>query len=391
MHRAATAGQKGSHGVPLRMRQQHLSTAPLARTKPQSTGAPRYLIVTSAQPQHDIGRVSIKVIGVGGGGGNAINRIIESEVQGEMWVINTDAQVLAGHPCSNKMQIGLESTRGLGCGGNPEVGRVAAEESADGLKKLVAGADLLFVTAGMGGGTGTGAAPVVARLGKEQGILTAAIVTYPFSFEGRRRASQAMKGISALKECVDCLIIIPNDKLLDVTDRSTSLNDAFRKADDVLRQGVQGISDMIMTPGQVNIDMADIQSVMRNAGTAMMGTGCASGPDRAVQAARQAVQAPLLLQSVSHATGILYNVTGGPDLTLHEVMQVGEVINELADSSAQCIFGTVEDPKYTGEVHVTLIATGFPDLFEENLLTTTMGKGARQQQAGSGQQQAAVQ
>lgn len=374
-------------GAPARLRQ-HLSPTPLARTKADS-GPARYLIVTSAQ-QQEIGRVQIKVIGVGGGGGNAINRIIESEVQGEMWVINTDAQVLAGHPCDNKMQIGLESTRGLGCGGNPEVGRVAAEESADGLKKLVVGADLLFVTAGMGGGTGTGAAPVVARLGKEQGILTAAIVTYPFSFEGRRRAQQAMKGITALKECVDCLIIIPNDKLLDVTDRSTSLNDAFRKADDVLRQGVQGISDMIMTPGQVNIDMADIQSVMRNAGTAMMGTGCASGPDRAVQAARQAVQAPLLLQSVSHATGILYNVTGGPDLTLHEVMQVGEVINELADSSAQCIFGTVEDPKYTGEVHVTLIATGFPDNFEENLLSMTMGKGARQQ-AGSDQQQAAVQ
>lgn len=299
-----------------------------------------------------------------------------------MWVVNTDSQVLAQHSCNNRMQIGVESTRGLGCGGNPEIGRIAAEESAEGLKKLVSGAELVFVTAGMGGGTGTGAAPVVAKLSRESGSLTVAVCTFPFSFEGRRRRKQAMEGIDALRQCVDCIIIIPNDKLLAASDASTSLTDAFKQADDVLRLGVQGITDIITTPGEVNIDMNDIRTVITNSGTAMLGMGCASGPDRAEQAALMAVQAPLLMDSVEHATGILYNITGGPDLTLQEVGIISDVITRIADDNAHVFFGTVNDAKCAGELRVTLIATGFPDNFEEQLFNNASGntRPARQQQ-----------
>ncbi|WIA08879.1 hypothetical protein OEZ85_008300 [Tetradesmus obliquus] len=321
----------------------------------------------SAAPSTN-GDARIKVIGVGGGGGNALNRMLETGLQGiEFWAVNTDAQALSHHRCENRMQIGSESTRGLGCGGNPEIGKIAALESQEGLQKMVAGADLVFVTAGMGGGTGTGAAPIVAQTSKDAGILTVGVVTYPFSFEGRRRCTQAIAGIEALRDSVDSVIVIPNDKLLEVSGDSTSLTDAFSLADDVLRQGVQGISDIITVPGLINVDFADVKAIISNAGTAMLGVGCAAGPDRAEQAALAAVSAPLIQQSVERATGIVYNITGGTDLTLMDVNRVSEVVTSLADPSANIIFGAVVDERYTGELHVTIIATGFSQDYEETL------------------------
>eukprot|EP00878_Enallax_costatus_P031537 GHUV01034490.1.p1 GENE.GHUV01034490.1~~GHUV01034490.1.p1 ORF type:complete len:355 (+),score=127.85 GHUV01034490.1:137-1201(+) len=313
--------------------------------------------------------------------------MLETGLQGiEFWAVNTDAQALAHHKCGNRMQIGKEVTRGLGCGGNPEIGRAAAEESAEGIKQLVSGADLVFVTAGMGGGTGTGAAPVVAQVSKDAGILTVGVVTYPFSFEGRRRCSQAIAGIEALRGSVDSVIVIPNDKLLEVSGSDTSLSDAFSLADDVLRQGVQGISDIITVPGLINVDFADVRAIMANAGTAMLGVGCAAGPDRAEQAALSAVSAPLIQQSVERATGIVYNITGGADMTLSEVNRVSQVVTELADPSANVIFGAVVDDRYAGELHVTIIATGFSQSYEDELFNkdnSRKGRAGRRTAAGA--------
>ncbi|KAG2425689.1 hypothetical protein HXX76_013531 [Chlamydomonas incerta] len=345
-----------------------------------------YMVVASTGYIPFGGDARIKVIGVGGGGGNALNRMINSGLQGvEFWAINTDAQALAAHQALNKVQIGSELTRGLGCGGNPELGRRAAMESEEALRRMVQGADLVFITAGMGGGTGTGAAPVVARLSKELGILTVGVVTYPFNFEGRRRAGQALEGIEALREAVDSVIVIPNDRLLDVAGASTALQDAFALADDVLRQGVQGISDIITVPGLINVDFADVKAIMSNSGTAMLGVGAAStataapgGPDRAEQAALAATSAPLIQRSIEKATGIVYNITGGRDLTLAEVNRVSEVVTALADPSCNIIFGAVVDEQYDGELHVTIIATGFAPTYENELLN---GGNAQQQQA----------
>lgn len=325
------------------------------------------------------GDARIKVIGVGGGGNNAINRMIGSGLQGvEFWAANTDAQALDSSEALNKIQMGAELTRGLGTGGNPSLGEQAAEESSSTIGTAVGNADMVFITAGMGGGTGTGAAPVVARISKEQGVLTVGVVTYPFTFEGRRRGTQASDGIEALRRNVDTLIVIPNDRLLDVVGESTPLQDAFLLADDVLRQGVQGISDIITIPGLVNVDFADVKAVMCNSGTAMLGVGVATGKNRAEEAALAATSAPLIERSIERATGIVYNITGGKDLTLQEVNRVSEVVTSLADPSANVIFGAVIEDQYEGEVHVTIIATGFSQSFEENLLAGKMPEQTQQ-------------
>ncbi len=302
----------------------------------------------------------IKVIGVGGGGSNAINRMIANGLNGvEFWTVNTDAQSLELSQCQNRLQIGSKLTRGLGAGGNPQIGQKAAEESRDDLLAALDGADMVFITAGMGGGTGTGAVPIVAEIAREVGALTVGVVTRPFTFEGRRRHMQAEAGIAAVKEKVDTLIIIPNDKLLQVAEKRTSLQDAFHTADDVLRQGVQGISDIITIPGLINVDFADVKSVMSLAGSALMGIGIGSGEGRAVEAARMAISSPLLEASISGASGVIFNVTGGNDLTLHEVNEAAEVIFQAVDPESNIIFGAVIDDKMQGEVRITVIATGF--------------------------------
>ncbi|XP_057777907.1 cell division protein FtsZ homolog 2-2, chloroplastic-like [Salvia miltiorrhiza] len=304
----------------------------------------------------------IKVIGVGGGGSNAVNRMIESAMKGvEFWIVNTDIQAMRMSPVSpdHRLQIGEELTRGLGAGGNPDIGTNAAKESKESIEEAVFGADMVFVTAGMGGGTGTGGAPVIAGTAKAMGILTVGIVTTPFSFEGRRRAVQAQEGIAALRENVDTLIVIPNDKLLTAVSPSTPVTEAFNLADDILRQGVRGISDIITIPGLVNVDFADVRAIMANAGSSLMGIGTATGKTRARDAALNAVQSPLLDIGIERATGIVWNITGGTDLTLFEVNAAAEVIYDLVDPSANLIFGAVVDPSLTGQVSITLIATGF--------------------------------
>lgn len=273
--------------------------------------------------------------------------------------MNTDAQALVNALAENKLQIGEQVTRGLGTGGNPELGEIAANESRAAINGAVEGSDMVFITAGMGGGTGSGSAPVVAKLARDKGILTVGVVTYPFSFEGRRRIQQATEAIEALRANVDTLIVIPNDRLLDVVEEGTALQEAFLLADDVLRQGVQGISDIITIPGLVNVDFADVRAVMKDSGTAMLGVGVASGKGRAEEAARAAMSAPLVEHSIDRASGIVFNITGGPDLTLMEVNAVSEVVTSLADPGANVIFGSVVDEKYSGEIAVTVIATGF--------------------------------
>ncbi|KAK4419378.1 Cell division protein FtsZ2-2, chloroplastic [Sesamum alatum] len=304
----------------------------------------------------------IKVIGVGGGGSNAVNRMIESAMKGvEFWIVNTDIQAMRMSPVfpEHRLQIGLELTRGLGAGGNPDIGMNAAKESKESIEEAVHGADMVFVTAGMGGGTGTGGAPVIAGVAKSMGILTVGIVTTPFSFEGRRRAVQAQEGIAALRENVDTLIVIPNDKLLTAVSPSTPVTEAFNLADDILRQGVRGISDIITIPGLVNVDFADVRAIMANAGSSLMGIGTATGKTRARDAALNAIQSPLLDIGIERATGIVWNITGGSDLTLFEVNAAAEVIYDLVDPSANLIFGAVIDPSISGQVSITLIATGF--------------------------------
>jgi cell division protein FtsZ len=303
----------------------------------------------------------IKVAGVGGGGSNAVNRMVDAGLSGvEFIAANTDAQALLGVDADVKVQIGAESTRGLGAGANPEVGKVAAQESRDELKEVLKGADMVFVTAGEGGGTGTGAAPIVAELSKDDlGALTVGVVTRPFAFEGRRRAEQAHLGIEDLRDRVDTLIVIENDRLLQVVEKQTSIVDAFRMADDVLRQGVQGITDLITVPGIVNLDFADVRAIMTEAGSALMGIGIASGENRAAEAAHAAVSSPLLESSIEGATGILLNISGPPDMGLFEVNEAAEVVTSAADQNANVIFGAVIDESLQDSVRVTVIATGF--------------------------------
>ncbi|MEL7500931.1 MAG: cell division protein FtsZ [Cyanobacteria bacterium J06554_6] len=323
----------------------------------------RNITSTDAARGEDIvpGNVArIKVIGVGGGGCNAVNRMIDSGLSGiEFWTLNTDAQALTHAATQNQLQIGGKLTRGLGAGGNPAIGQKAAEESRDEIATCLEGADLVFITTGMGGGTGTGAAPVVAEIAKEAGALTVGVVTRPFTFEGRRRTSQAEDGIVALQTSVDTLIVIPNDKLLSVISEQTPIQESFRYADDILRQGVQGISDIITIPGLVNVDFADVRAVMADAGSALMGIGVGSGKSRAREAAIAAISSPLLETSIDGAAGAIFNITGGSDLTLHEVNSAAEIIYEAVDPNANIIFGAVIDERMQGEVRITVIATGF--------------------------------
>lgn len=302
----------------------------------------------------------IKVIGVGGGGGNAVDRMIASEVAGvEFWSVNTDAQALIRSSAPKSLQIGQKLTRGLGAGGNPAIGQKAAEESRDEIANALDHPDLVFITAGMGGGTGTGAAPVVAEIAKEVGALTVGVITRPFSFEGRRRTTQAEEGIASLQGRVDTLIVIPNNRLLSVINEQTPVQEAFRYADDILRQGVQGISDIITVPGLVNVDFADVRAVMADAGSALMGIGMGSGKSRAREAANMAISSPLLESSIEGAKGVVFNITGGTDLTLHEVNAAAEIIYEVVDPNANIIFGAVIDDRLQGEIKITVIATGF--------------------------------
>lgn len=303
---------------------------------------------------------NIKVIGVGGGGSNAVNRMITAGLKGvEFIAVNTDAQALYLSQAPNKIQIGAKLTKGLGAGANPEIGQKAAEENRDELAHALRGADMVFVTAGMGGGTGTGAAPIVAEIAKEAGALTVGVVTKPFTFEGRRRLTQADAGTNTLKSKVDTLITIPNDRLLQVIDKQTSIVEAFRIADDVLRQGVQGISDLIAVPGLINLDFADVKTIMTETGSALMGIGISSGENRAAEAARSSISSPLLETSIEGARGVLLNITGGSSLGLFEVNEAAEIIAQAADPEANIIFGAVIDDSMQEEVRVTVIATGF--------------------------------
>ena len=302
----------------------------------------------------------IKVVGVGGGGTNAVNRMVDAALSGvEFVAVNTDAQALLMCDADVKLHIGSKVTQGLGAGADPKVGEAAAMESRDELKEALKGADMIFVTAGEGGGTGTGGAPIVAELGHEIGALTVGVVTRPFSFEGRKRAEQAEAGIQELRDRVDTLIVIENDRLLQVVEKRTSIVEAFKMADDVLRQGVQGITDLITVPGLVNLDFADVRTIMRDAGSALMGIGVASGENRASEAARAAVSSPLLEASIEGATGILLNVTGGSEIGLFEVNEAAEVVTGAADQNANVIFGAVIEDALGDEVRVTVIATGF--------------------------------
>jgi len=308
---------------------------------------------------------NIKVIGVGGGGNNAVNRMIVAGLKGVEFVsVNTDAQALQFAQTSIKIQIGTKLTKGLGAGANPEIGQKAAEESRDEIMQALKGSDMIFVTAGMGGGTGTGAAPVVAEIAKELGALTVGVVTKPFTFEGRKRLLQAETGIETLKNNVDTLITIPNDRLLQVIEKNTTIVEAFRIADDVLRQGVQGISDLIAVPGLINLDFADVKTIMRETGSALMGIGSSSGDNRASEAARKAISSPLLETSIEGARGVLLNITGGSSLGLFEVNEAAEIISQAADQDANIIFGAVIDERLEEEVRVTVIATGFDQRHE---------------------------
>ncbi|ACV61950.1 cell division protein FtsZ [Desulfofarcimen acetoxidans DSM 771] len=308
---------------------------------------------------------NIKVIGVGGGGNNAVNRMIVAGLKGVEFVsVNTDAQALQYAQTSTKIQIGTKLTKGLGAGANPDIGQKAAEESRDEIMQALKGSDMIFVTAGMGGGTGTGAAPVVAEIAKELGALTVGVVTKPFTFEGRKRMTQAESGIESLKNNVDTLITIPNDRLLQVIEKNTTIVEAFRIADDVLRQGVQGISDLIAVPGLINLDFADVKTIMRETGSALMGIGSSSGDNRASEAARKAISSPLLETSIEGARGVLLNITGGTSLGLFEVHEAAEIISQAADQEANIIFGAVIDDRLEEEVRVTVIATGFDQRIE---------------------------
>lgn len=308
----------------------------------------------------------IKVVGCGGGGNNGVNRMIESGLRGVEFIsVNTDKQALYISKAGQKIQIGDKLTRGLGAGANPEIGEKAAEENREEIMQALKGADLVFITAGMGGGTGTGAAPVVAEIAKELGILTVGVVTKPFLFEGRKRMIHAEQGIVKLKQKVDTLVTIPNDRLLQVVDKKTPITEAFRVADDVLKQGVQGISDLITIPGLINLDFADVKTIMLNRGLAHMGIGKATGENRAVEAAKQAISSPLLETTINGATGVLLNITGGPNLTLFEVNEAADQVKQAADPDANIIFGAVINEELGDEIRITVIATGFEKHEEE--------------------------
>ena len=305
---------------------------------------------------------TLKVIGVGGGGNNAVNRMIDHGMNNVEFIsINTDGQALNLSKASSKIQIGEKLTRGLGAGANPEIGKKAAEESREQIEDAIQGADIVFVTAGMGGGTGTGAAPVVAKIAKEMGALTVGVVTRPFSFEGRKRQTQAAAGVESMKASVDTLIVIPNDRLLDIVDKSTPMMEAFKEADNVLRQGVQGISDLIAVSGEVNLDFADVKTIMSNQGSALMGIGVSSGENRAIEAAKKAISSPLLETSIVGAQGVLMNITGGESLSLFEAQEAADIVQDAADEDVNMIFGTVINPELQDELVVTVIATGFND------------------------------
>jgi cell division protein FtsZ len=305
---------------------------------------------------------TIKVIGVGGGGSNAVNRMIEHGVQGvEFICVNTDAQALNLSKAPVKMQIGTKLTRGLGAGANPDIGKKAAEESREQIEEALSGADMVFVTAGMGGGTGTGAAPVVAEIAKDLGALTVGVVTRPFTFEGRKRSTQAVGGISVFKEKVDTLIVIPNDRLLEIVDKNTPMLEAFREADNVLRQGVQGISDLIAVPGLINLDFADVKTIMTERGSALMGIGVGTGENRAAEAAKKAISSPLLETSIDGAKGVLMNITGGANLSLYEVNEAADIVSSASDPEVNMIFGSVINEELKDEILVTVIATGFDE------------------------------
>ena len=330
----------------------------------------------------------IKVVGVGGGGTNAVNRMVDSGLRGvEFIAVNTDAQALLMTDADVKIAVGQKVTRGLGAGANPEVGREAAIESRDQLKEALKGADMVFVTAGEGGGTGTGAAPVIAELARELGALTVGVVTRPFGFEGKKRAEQAEQGIEELAAKVDTLLVIPNDRLLQVVSPSTPIMEAFRVADDVLRQGVQGITDLITVPGLINLDFADVRTVMRNTGTALMGIGAAAGENRAAEAARAAISSPLLETSVEGARGLLLNITGPSDLGLFEVDEAAKIVQGAADQNANIIFGAVVDDAMGEHVRVTVIATGFergrPTVTRRERPSARPGRGGRQRSSTS--------
>lgn len=305
----------------------------------------------------------IKVFGVGGSGHNAIHRMITSGLLGvEFVAVNTDAQSLHHSKADRKVQIGKQTTRGLGAGMNPEIGRGAAEENKEELGEVLRGSDMVFITCGLGGGTGTGAAPVLAKIAREAGVLTVAVVTKPFAFEGVHRREIAEKGLEELKEQVDTIIVIPNDRILQIIDKKTSLLDAFRTVDDVLRQGVQGVADLVTTPGLINVDFADVKSIMADAGSALMGIGRGSGENRAIEAAKAAIESPLLEVSIDGAKGVLFNITGGKDLGMYEVDEAAKIITRSVDSDAKIIFGAVIDESMSDEVRITVIATGFEEV-----------------------------
>ncbi|HEY1975723.1 MAG TPA: cell division protein FtsZ [Candidatus Baltobacteraceae bacterium] len=310
-----------------------------------------------SEPEH---AAAIKVIGVGGGGCNAVNRMVQAGIIGvEFFAVNSDVQALRSAMTENTVHIGGSQTRGLGAGANPTLGREAAESSREDLAMVLDGADLVFLTAGMGGGTGTGAAPVIAQLARESGALTIAVVTKPFAFEGKKRMQVAEAGIQELESSVDTLITIPNDRILQVIEKKTPLREAFAFADDVLRQGIAGISDLITQPGMINLDFADIKTIMTDAGSAMMGIGVGTGDHRAADAAQKAIASPLLETTIEGARGVIFNITGGPDLSMYEVNEAAEMISRAVDPDAQIIFGTSEDPAMTGKVRVTVLAAGF--------------------------------
>lgn len=328
----------------------------------------------------------IKVIGVGGGGSNAVNRMIDFGVKGvEFITVNTDAQALNMAKAGVRMQIGEKLTRGLGAGANPEIGKKAAEESREQLMDALGGADLVFVTAGMGGGTGTGAAAIIAEIAKECGALTVGVVTRPFTFEGRKRQMQAEQGIAALKEKVDTLIIIPNDRLLEIVDKKTPMIEAFREADNVLRQAVQGISDLIQVPGLINLDFADVKTVMSERGSALMGIGEATGENRAAEAAKKAIMSPLLETSIDGARGVIMNITGGSNLSLFEVNEAVELVTAASDPDVNMIFGAIIDDDMKDSIKVTVIATGFEHRADASRMSPGGGGAQRSEGSGSGE------
>jgi cell division protein FtsZ len=329
----------------------------------------------------------IKVVGVGGGGCNAVNRMIAEGLHGiEFVAINTDAQALIGSSAGIRVRVGDKLTRGLGSGGDPEIGRKAAEESAEELYEVLKGSDMVFVTAGIGGGTGTGASPVVAQISREVGALTIGVVTRPFTFEGARRKQTAEAGIAKLKEQADTLIVIPNDRLLQIVDKRSSLNEAFSMADDVLRQGIQGISELITIPGLINLDFADVRTIMSEGGAALMAVGTASGEDRARIAAEQAITSNLLDITIDGARGILFNVTGGPDLSLFEVNTAAAIIKETAHPDVNLIFGAVIDPDMDEDIRITVIATGFDSAGKPRRVLAARGEKARTNTSSAQQQ-----